>query len=119
MIKDGLKNSSKVYERKQQTAKELQANRIRVIKEKEEANEVLIVWSQCGQVDILLEHELTLRLEILKRLNDTKKKFIDERKDIQPLSLESVITKYLPAFATVSIDSILAIARVTLVGWCM
>ena len=82
---------SQVYKRKQQAAKELQANGIRVIKEKEEANEVLIVWSQRGQVDILREHELTLRLEIQKRLKDIKNKFIDDRKDIQPLSLEAVI----------------------------
>lgn len=82
---------SQVYKQKQLAAKELQTNGIRVIKEKEEANEVLIVWSQRGQVDILREHELTLRLEVQKRLNDIKKKFIDARKDIQPPSLESVI----------------------------
>ncbi|GIO09688.1 hypothetical protein J31TS6_57160 [Brevibacillus reuszeri] len=82
---------SQVYKQKQLAAKELQTNGIRVIKEKEESNEVLIAWSQRGQVDILRVHELTLRLEAQKRLNDIKKKFIDERKDIQPLSLEAVI----------------------------
>ncbi|MFP3391036.1 hypothetical protein [Brevibacillus sp. SIMBA_040] len=84
---------SQMYKRKQQAAKELQANGIRVIKEKEEANEVLIVWSQRGQVDILRVHELSLRLEVQKRLSDIKKKFIDARKDIQPPSLESVINE--------------------------
>ncbi|GED70920.1 hypothetical protein BRE01_46220 [Brevibacillus reuszeri] len=82
---------SQMYKQKKLAANELQKNGIRVIKEKEEANEVLIVWSQRGQVDILREHELTLRLEVQKRLKETKQKFIDERTDIQPLSLESVI----------------------------